>query len=104
MAKMKLHKWKRVKEKLLSADQREAARRWAEGEVLEMNLRALREVTGKTQVELAALADMTQSELSRAERRDDHLLSTLRRYVEALGGQLEVFAVFDEKQVRLKGV
>ncbi len=35
---------------------------------------------------------------------DDHLLSTLRRYVTALGGQLEVVAVFDNKRIALKGV
>ena len=45
-----------------------------------------------------------QSEVSKAERRDDHLLSTLRRYIEALGGELEVVARFGDKSVRLKGV
>ena len=69
-----------------------------------MNLAALRELAGKTQVEMAQLAEMTQSELSRTERRDDHLLSTLRRYVQALGGRLEVLAVFDDRQIKLKGV
>ena len=53
---------------------------------------------------MAQLAEMTQSELSRTERRDDHLLSTLRRYVQALGGRLEVLAVFDDRQIKLKGV
>jgi hypothetical protein len=47
---------------------------------------------------------MDQSELSKAERRADHRLSTLRRYVEALGGELEVFARFGSKRVRLKEV
>lgn len=78
--------------------------RWVEKEIVEMNLRALREFTGKTQVEVADAADMTQPEASRAERREDHLISTLKRYVEALGGQLEVFAVFDDKRIKLKGV
>jgi transcriptional regulator with XRE-family HTH domain len=72
--------------------------------VLALNLRALRESAGKTQEELAALADLSQAELSRFEKREDHLLSTLRRYVEALGGELEVIARFGDKSVRLKGV
>jgi hypothetical protein len=46
---------------------------------------------------------MTQSELSRIESRNDHLTSTLRRYVEALGGQLEVTAVFGTRRVKLIG-
>jgi hypothetical protein len=40
----------------------------------------------------------------RLQRRDDHLLSTLRRYVNALGGRLEVVAVFDNKRIAIKGV
>ncbi len=75
-----------------------------EREVLEMNLRAFREMIGKTQSEAADAASMTQSELSRTERREDHLLSTLRRYVEALGGEVEVIAKFENKTVRLVGV
>ena len=102
--KMKLHRWQDVKNRHLSPDRQEASRQWAERETLDMNLRALRELTGKTQTEMAELAEMTQGELSKTERREDHLLSTLRRYVKALGGELEVLAVFDDKQVRLKGV
>ena len=83
---------------------REANKRWVEEEILEMNLQALRELLGKTQEELTQLAETAQSELSRAERRDDHLVSTLRRYVEALGGELEVVASFGKKRIRLQGV
>jgi hypothetical protein len=44
---------------------------------------------------------MTQSALSRIERREDNPLETLRAYVEALGGEVEVVAVFPEKRVRV---
>jgi hypothetical protein len=47
---------------------------------------------------------MDQSELSKAERRSDHRVSTLRLYVEALGGELEIFARFGSERVRLEGV
>ncbi len=70
----------------------------------ELNLRALREMTGKTQNEIATVLELSQAELSRAERRADHLLSTIRKYIEALGGRLEVVAVFDDKVIRLKDV
>ena len=56
---------------------------------------------GATQVDAASRAEMTQSELSRIERRSDHLVSTLKRYVHALGGELEVTAVLGKKRVRL---
>jgi transcriptional regulator with XRE-family HTH domain len=66
-----------------------------------MTLRELRKSTGKTQVALAVETGMSQAEVSRFESREDHLLSSLRRYVEALGGTLEVWAVFDDRKVRL---
>jgi DNA-binding XRE family transcriptional regulator len=100
---MATHKWSEIKEKMapgrrarLDADVRR--------ELLAMELRELRQEAGKTQAEVAGLAEMTQAELSKFERRDDHLISTLRRYVTALGGQLEVVAVFDNKRIALKGV
>jgi hypothetical protein len=101
---MSVHRWSDLKKSKLTPAQREANKRWVEEEILEMNLRALREFLGRTQEELARLSETAQSELSRAERRDDHLVSTLRRYVEALGGELEVVANFGEKRIRLQGV
>lgn len=70
----------------------------------EMSLRSLRESLGKTQDELARLAAVTQSQLSKIERRDDHLMSTLRRYVRALGGDITVVAVVGDKRVTLRNV
>jgi len=61
-------------------------------------LRGHREVT---QQELAALLDVTQANVSRIEHEDDLYLSTLRNYVEALGGRLELRAVFPEVSVEL---
>jgi len=102
--KMKLYKWSVVRDRHLSAAQRAATRKWVEDELLELNLRALRELTGKTQAEIAKATKMTQSEVSRAEHRDDHLVSSLRALVKALGGELEVRAVFDDRTVKLHGV
>lgn len=101
---MRTKKWTDIKRKRFSEEEIAASRRQAEDGVIEMNLKALREVAGKTQVEIAAVVEMTQGQLSRLEHRDDHLVSTLRRYVEALGGELEVVARFDDRTVRLRGV
>jgi len=69
----------------------------------DLSLRELRKYTGKTQIEAASLAETTQSELSRLERRGDVRLSTLRRYLDGLGGQLELIVNFGSSSFRLVG-
>ncbi len=100
---MATHKWSEIKDKM-SPERRARVDAAVRRELLTMDLRELRQEAGKTQAEVAEIAEMTQAELSKLERRDDHLLSTLRRYVSALGGELEVVAVFDNKRIALKGV
>lgn len=91
-------RWSAVRGRLVPHDQDEAA---AEGR------RALRDALGLariraerqvTQVELATRLDRSQGNISELERRSDVYLSSLREYVEALGGELEVNAVFDGKR------
>ncbi|HZS37954.1 MAG TPA: XRE family transcriptional regulator [Polyangia bacterium] len=102
---MKLHKWNDLARRRVGPEKLDRLRAQARAEAaLEMNLAELRKVLGKTQLEVADTAEMAQAKVSEFERRDDHLLSVLRRYIEALGGKLEVSAVFDDKRVRLKGV
>jgi DNA-binding XRE family transcriptional regulator len=103
MAKMK--RFRDLQARVRTPAEIAESNRAAEGIVLEMNLRALRERLHKTQAEMALLVEKTQPELSQIENRGDHLLSTLRAYVKALGGELEVRAVFnDDTTVRLTGV
>jgi DNA-binding Xre family transcriptional regulator len=66
-----------------------------------VKLAELREARQATQQELAQALEMTQANVSRIEHEDDIYLSTLRRYVEALGGQLEVHAVFPDETVKV---
>ena len=102
---MKLHKWKNVRKELFTEEERAAMKAGALAELaLEMNLPELRNALGKTQLDVAEAAEMTQSSLSDFERRDDHVLSVLRRYIQALGGDLEVNAVFGDTRVKLKGI
>ncbi len=100
---MATHKWSEIKEKM-TPERRARIEAEVRRDVLALELRELRQEAGKTQAEVAEIAEMTQAELSKFERRDDHLLSTLRRYVTALGGELEIVAVFDNKRIALKGV
>lgn len=71
---------------------------------LRVSLRTLRELAGKTQAEIAHETGLTQSALSHFENAPDHRLSAVRRYVAALGGELELVAVIGGKRIRLEGV
>jgi hypothetical protein len=95
--------WKSVEAGRLSPAARARVKARVEERALELTLGDLRRTRAVTQVELSRAADMTQSELSRIEARDDHLTSTLRRYVEALGGELEITVKIDGKRIRLRG-
>ena len=102
---MKVHKWQDLARRRVGDDKLSRLRAQAGAELaIEMNLPELRKALGKTQLDVSDAAEMAQAKVSEFERRDDHVLSVLRRYVEALGGKLEVSAVFDDKRVRLKGV
>lgn len=69
----------------------------AEGE----RLYELRKEQGVTQIEVADRLGVSQGSVSELERREDVYLSTLRGYVEALGGQLEINAVFGTNRRRV---
>ena len=96
--------WKTVRNARLSREAVDRVTKRAQAELDAFTLKQLREDLELTQVELAKSADMTQSELSRLEGRADHRISTLRRYVEALGGELEVAAIIGKRRVKLTDV
>ena len=64
-------------------------------------LQELRERRKISQVALAAKLDVRQPTVSKIERREDVALSTLRRYVEALGGELHVVAEFSDGNLEI---
>ena len=101
---MATRKWSDVKRERLSPERIAEIKAEAEQEVLEMNLQALRKRLGLTQEQLAARLQLAQSQLSRIERREDHLTSTLARYIQALGGQLEIVAIVDGQRIKLQGI
>lgn len=71
----------------------------------EMSLRELRTARQLTQVRMAKTLGITQDSVSRLERRSDLLLSTLRKTVEAMGGNLSLIAEFpDRAPVMLAGI
>ena len=100
---MKTKKWADVRRQLSPAREM-ATREWVAQRVLEADLASMRKLVGKTQEQVSASAAIAQGELSKLERREDHLVSTLRRYVAALGGELDIIARFGDKMIKLRGV
>ena len=98
---MKTKKWTEIKKRNFSNKKLKTLEARVKLELFDMDLRALRELLDITQEKLASVANMTQSEVSRLERRTDYKLSTLRKIVQALGGDLELIANFGDKRIRL---
>jgi len=69
----------------------------------EMSLQDLRRAMGKTQTAVARRLKVGQHAVSKLETRSDMYISTLRGFVEAMGGELELVAQFpDRPPVRLE--
>jgi len=67
----------------------------------EMPLHELRRARQLSQEQLAEELGATQPEISKIEHRADMYVSTLRRFVEAMGGRLEITAHFPDGTVRI---
>lgn len=98
---MKTHKWSDVRKRHHTDEELEGLQRQALEELMEADLAALRKMLSLTQTELGERADLSQAQISRLENGGDLLLSSIQRYVEALGGKLELNAVFGDKKVKL---
>ena len=71
----------------------------------EMSLQQLRKAVGKTQTAIAKKLKVGQDAVSKLETRSDMYLSTLRGFVRAMGGELELVAKFpDRRPVRLEEI
>jgi hypothetical protein len=71
----------------------------------EMTLRELRKAKSITQAELARVLNVNQEQVSRLEQRTDLHISTLRRQIEAMGGELMILASFPNLEpIKLVGI
>lgn len=85
--------YKELQAKMDPAARAENKRRVQE-ELQRMALEELRSARQLTQADLAEMLDVPQSSISRIEQRADMYLSTLRNYIQAMGGELRIQAVF----------
>ena len=88
-------KFSELRDKMSAAAHAESEREFRRI-VEEMPLQRLREARHLTQTNLAKVLGVSQSEVSKIERRTDVYVSTLGSYIEAMGGRLEVSAIFPD--------
>jgi DNA-binding XRE family transcriptional regulator len=93
-------KWSALRAKMSPAARARAKRHTAEM-IVELPLEQLRAARQMTQQNLAHALRVNQSAVSKLEKRTDMYLSTLRSYIEAMGGTLDIQAVFPEGAVRI---
>ena len=75
----------------------EAGDTLGEALIREVTLREVREAVKRTQVEVAAAMGASQDRISKLEHSDDALVSTLRRHIRALGGELKLMVEFPDR-------
>ena len=81
---------------------RQQAGRRAQELLDEMLVSELRQFAGKSQREIAEILGIKQPSLSKLEKQPDMQVSTLRRIIQALGGELEMVARFPKRSVKIK--
>lgn len=85
----------------MSSDSRARAEAMTRQLLKEMPLNELRRAHELAQSTIGELLGMSQPEVSKLEQRSDALISTVRRYVEAMGGELEIVARFPDGAVKI---
>ena len=93
-------KFKELEEKM-SPESRDRVKVRAKELLREMALDELRAAREMTQSSLAKILDVGQSEVSKIEHRADMYVSTLASYVKAMGGDLEICAVFPDGRIKI---
>ena len=83
--------------KLNAVQRKKVEDRAAELIAEEMSLRDLRKARKLTQARVAKVLGVTQDSVSRLEKRSDLLLSTLRKTVKAMGGDVRIIAEFPDR-------
>ena len=90
-----------IADELMTKASRARAKKRANAILERMTLDELRRDRKMTQGKLALAMKIEQSEVSRLEKRAEVKLGTLRNYIGALGGHIEIHAVFPDKDVEL---
>jgi len=94
--------WTELKNEALTQERQARIRQEAIDELRLMEIGELRRVASTLQDDLPDLSGFERGEWLHAERGSDQVLTMIRKYVESLGGELEVAAVFGDHRIRLR--
>ncbi len=83
----------------LSSERREKIEERAQAILMKMALQELRQTRHLTQQELANALNLNQAALSKMENQTDMRVSTLRRILAAMGGEMKIVAQFPDGDV-----
>ena len=85
--------------KKMSPERQARAKARTEEMLAELALQELRQALNMTQEEVAAAMQMNQGAVSKMEHQSDIYVSTLRKFVSAMGGHLKLVAIFPDREV-----
>lgn len=88
---------KRISPKVLKA-----AKAKTKKMLVALHLSELRQARELSQEKLADRLHVRQASVSKLERKTDMYISTLRHFIQAMGGDLEISAVFPDGVVKIK--
>ena len=95
--------WSEIRRRLSPEAQERAAKKTTRA-LEELSLLEIRKARQLTQEQVALSLRIRQSAVSKIERQADLYLSTLRRFIEAMGGQLRVVAEFPDRAIEIAGL
>jgi DNA-binding XRE family transcriptional regulator len=95
--------WREIR-RTLSPEREKRIKARVKAELARLPLAEVRKARALTQTRLAEILRVNQAAISKMEQRTDMYLSTLRSYIEAMGGSLEVRAVFPESEILLEHI
>src|SRR3984885_10711774 len=95
------HKFQELQKKI-SVERRARVEERVRSAIKKMALDELRTAREFTQAELSQVLKVDQGSISKLERRTDMYIGTLRRYIEAMGGSLQIRAVFPDGEVQIR--
>ena len=99
--KLKTTPWKEIRKRVVKSEDEPYIARHREVLEAELRLAAVRKKRKKSQATVAKKLSVSQTNISQLERGGDPKLSTVAGYIDALGGRLEMVAVFDDETITI---
>lgn len=85
----------------MSPEAQARARAKSEALETEMALAGVRRAMQLSQEELAAILQINQASVAKMEKRTDMYVGTVRRFIQAMGGELEIIARFPDREIKI---